>query len=46
MVAFAVIDLVRLQLDVVGQLEVFQRGGELGGLESFFPIGNQGKGHG
>src|SRR5437660_6678244 len=37
MVALAVIDLVRLQLDVVGQLEILERGCELDRVGGLFP---------
>ena len=33
MIALAVVDLVRLQLDIIGQLEVFERAGKLDRVE-------------
>src|SRR5579872_2440062 len=45
MVALAVIDLVGLQLDVVGQLEILERSGELDRVERFLLVGDQGKAH-
>src|SRR4051794_2912675 len=38
MVALAIVALVRLQLDVVGQLEVLQRGRELGRIDGLFLV--------
>src|SRR5579872_1207152 len=45
MIALAIIDLVWLQLDVVGQLEILERAGELDRVERFFAVGHQSKAH-
>src|SRR5476651_2772787 len=46
MIALAVVDLVRLQLDIIRQLEVFERAGELDRVERLLLVRDQGKTHG